>query len=53
IWLENPRDEIPIRFEYQEKVFTALKAADIEIPFPHLQLFIDEAEGLKGLGLNG
>ena len=38
--------EIPLRAEYTEKVFVALKAANIEIPFPHLQLFIDGAKGL-------
>ena len=38
--------EIPMQAEYTEKVFVALKAAGIEIPFPHLQLFIDEAKGL-------
>jgi small conductance mechanosensitive channel len=38
--------EIPLQAEYTEKVFIALKAAHIEIPFPHLQLFIDEAKGL-------
>jgi len=36
--------EYPLRFEYTEKVKKALDAADIEIPFPHLQLFIDEAK---------
>lgn len=41
--------EVPIKAEYTEKIFKALKAADIEIPFPHLQLFIDGAKGLKGL----
>ncbi|NQV73052.1 mechanosensitive ion channel family protein [bacterium] len=38
--------EIPMKAEYTEKVFVSLKAAGIEIPFPHLQLFIDEAKGL-------
>lgn len=38
--------EIPLKAEYTEKVFVALKGAGIEIPFPHLQLFIDEAKGL-------
>ena len=38
--------EVPMKAEYVEKIFVALKAADIEIPFPHLQLFIDEAKGL-------
>jgi small conductance mechanosensitive channel len=40
--------EVPIKAEYTEKIFKALKAADIEIPFPHLQLFIDGAKGLQG-----
>lgn len=35
--------EYPLRFEYLEKIREALGAADIEIPFPHVQLFIDEA----------
>ena len=43
----------PLRFEYTEKIRKALAAADIEIPFPHLQLFIDEAKGLEGLRLGG
>lgn len=44
LFLNNPKQEIPIKAEYTERVFNALKAADIEIPFPHLQLFIDEAQ---------
>ena len=39
--------EVPIKAEYTEKIFKALKAAQIEIPFPHLQLFIDGAKGLS------
>lgn len=38
---------IPVRLEYTERVRNALREADIEIPFPHLQLFIDGAEGLR------
>lgn len=41
--------EVPIKAEYTEKIFKALKGAGIEIPFPHLQLFIDGAKGLRGL----
>ena len=41
----------PLRFEYTEKIRKALGTADIEIPFPHLQVFIDEAKGLEGLRL--
>ena len=32
-----------------EQIKEALDDAGIEIPFPHLQLFIDEAKGLKPL----
>lgn len=46
-YITNPKLEIPIRFEYTEKVREALREADIEIPFPHLQLFIDEAKALE------
>ncbi|MDX1420483.1 MAG: mechanosensitive ion channel family protein [Rubricoccaceae bacterium] len=47
IFLRDPSLEVPVRFEYQEKVFDALKGAGIEIPFPHLQLFIDEAKAFE------
>ncbi|MEM0962975.1 MAG: mechanosensitive ion channel family protein [Bacteroidota bacterium] len=53
IHLKDPRLEIPIGFEYQEKVFDALREADIEIPFPHLQLFIDEAKAFEKSRLLG
>jgi small conductance mechanosensitive channel len=46
-YIADPALEVPIRFEYVEKVREALRDADIEIPFPHLQLYIDGAEGLK------
>lgn len=44
LYLKNPDDEIPVKAEYMERVLTALKQANIEIPFPHLQLHIDEAK---------
>lgn len=44
LYLRNPKLEVPVRFEYLEKVREALREADIEIPFPHLQLFVDEAK---------
>ncbi len=43
-FLKNPRLEVALRFEYIEKVREALRQADIEIPFPHMQLFVDEAK---------
>ncbi|MEO1478068.1 MAG: mechanosensitive ion channel family protein [Bacteroidota bacterium] len=47
VYLNDPRQEVPVRLDYKEKIFEALKAADIEIPFPHLQLFIDEAKAFE------
>ncbi len=38
---------MPISREYLEKIREALREADIEIPFPHLQLFVDEAKALE------
>ncbi|MDX1532126.1 MAG: mechanosensitive ion channel, partial [Rhodothermales bacterium] len=51
LFLKDPKLEIPVRFEYIEKVREALRAADIEIPFPHLQLFVDEAKAFEGTRL--
>lgn len=51
IHLKDALLEVPVRLEYQEKVFEALRAAGIEIPFPHLQLFIDEAKAFEGTRL--
>lgn len=48
-WIEseNLDDQPKIMAEILEAIKDRLDAADIEIPFPHLQLFIDGAEGLK------
>jgi small conductance mechanosensitive channel len=51
IWLLDAGLSLPVRWEYTEKIRKALAEADIEIPFPHLQLFVDEAEGLAALPL--
>jgi small conductance mechanosensitive channel len=48
IFLKDPRLEVPVRFEYLEKVREALRTAEIEIPYPHLQLFVDEAQAFEG-----
>ena len=49
LWLfvRKAADEVPIKLEYTERIRRALADADIEIPFPHLQLFIDGAKGLE------
>ncbi|PEN09227.1 mechanosensitive ion channel protein MscS [Longimonas halophila] len=46
-YLRDPSTEVPMRWAYTEKVREALREADIEIPFPHMQLFLDEAKGLE------
>ncbi|MEX0821447.1 MAG: mechanosensitive ion channel family protein [Rhodothermales bacterium] len=46
--IADPRLEMPVKLEYFEKVREALREADIEIPFPHLQLFVDEAKAFEG-----
>lgn len=51
LFLKDPQLEIPVRYEYTEKIREALREADIEIPFPHLQLFIDEAKAFEGAAL--
>ncbi len=51
LYLKDPKQEVPVRFEYIERVREALRRADIEIPFPHRQLFIDEAKAFEKLNL--
>lgn len=48
VFVGDAKLEYPLRFEFLETIRKALKAADIEIPFPHLQLFIDEAKAFAG-----
>lgn len=50
-YIRDPTQEVPIRWEYTEKVREALREADIEIPFPHRQLFLDEAKALENTPL--
>lgn len=48
LYLKDPRLEVPVKLDYVERVREALREADIEIPFPHLQLFVDEAKAFEG-----
>lgn len=41
LWLKNPHQEVPLGLEYRERIKRALDAAGIEIPFPHLSLFVE------------
>jgi len=40
-WLSNPHTEVPIEYEYIERVKKALDRAGIEIPFPHRSLLVE------------
>lgn len=47
LFVQDAGDAVPLRFELTEKIRTALGDAGIEIPFPHLQLFVDGAKALE------
>jgi small conductance mechanosensitive channel len=47
LFISDPREEVAVRLDYTERVREALREADIEIPFPHLQLFVDEAKAFE------
>ena len=42
VWIKKASDEPPVFFRVVEASKLALDAAGIEIPFPHLQLFVDD-----------
>ncbi|MFC1526461.1 mechanosensitive ion channel family protein [Candidatus Latescibacterota bacterium] len=48
-WLEDPSLRNPMQSEYTEKVKVGLDGAGIEIPFPHLQLFVEDSDGVRTL----
>jgi small conductance mechanosensitive channel len=41
-WISDARQERPVQVRVLEASKKALDAADIEIPFPHLQLFVED-----------
>jgi len=46
-WIENPSDQYAFFWEYTEKCKEALDRSGIEIPFPHLQLFVEKTKGIE------
>ena len=42
VWLKDSRQEITIGYDLRQKIKLALDEANIEIPFPHHQIFIDD-----------
>lgn len=49
VWLADESLERRIMYEYLEKAKKAFDAAKIEIPFPHLQLFVESTPAMKSL----
>ena len=48
-WTEDSLQKYSLAWEYTEKVKKALDAAGIEIPFPHMQVFLEDSAGIKRL----
>ncbi len=44
LYLQDPSQEVEMRFEYTEKVRESLRRAGIEIPFPHVHVVTEEPE---------
>ncbi len=44
VWIDDAAVERPVTFRVLEAAKLALDAAGIQIPFPHLQLFVDDVE---------
>jgi small-conductance mechanosensitive channel len=49
VWIAEGDVQQRTRFTVLETCKTALDAAGIEIPFPHLQLFLEQTEALAPL----
>lgn len=48
-WIEDSASQYSFFWEYTEKCKNALDRAGIEIPFPHLQLFVEKTKGIEVL----
>jgi small conductance mechanosensitive channel len=46
-WIEDSASQYAFFWEYTEKCKNALDRAGIEIPFPHLQLFVEKTKGIE------
>lgn len=46
-WTTDANMKFPLTWEYTEKCKRALDQADIQIPFPHMQMFLETTEGVK------
>src|SRR5207248_235782 len=48
-WISDESQERKMSYEYVEKAKTALDHANISIPFPHMQVFLEETAALKNV----
>jgi small-conductance mechanosensitive channel len=48
-WIEDEAAERLMKAEYLEKSKNALDRAGISIPFPHMQVFLEETTALKSI----
>jgi small conductance mechanosensitive channel len=48
-WIREERYEDAMQYEYMEKAKLALDAAGVEIPFPHLQLLLEQTPAVRDL----
>ena len=51
VWISDASREQPVTYGVLEAAKRALDAAGIQIPFPHLQLFVDKVEDRVWKGL--
>lgn len=47
VFIDDPSREVAVKWDYFERIREALRDADIEIPFPHLQLFLEKEKALE------
>lgn len=46
-WIENSDDQYEFIYEYTEKCKLALDKVGIEIPYPHVQMFMEDTKGIR------
>jgi small conductance mechanosensitive channel len=49
VWIADEAIERKLKYEYLEKMKNALDAAGIQIPYPHLQVFVEDTQAVRNL----
>lgn len=52
VWVQDERQHLTTRFDLREKVFKALTAARVEMPFETIQLIVQSAAAQVDKGVN-